>query len=60
MSELRSNALLHARSDFVVRLLVRPPEDGRSLVRIEVHDRSSRVPTVHNFTVASTSGSGCI
>lgn len=58
VSELTSNALLHARSDFVVRLVVRPPEDGRTVVRIEVGDGSSRLPTVHNFTIASTSGRG--
>lgn len=58
VSELTANALLHARSEFVVRLVVRPPVEGRSALRIEVADRSSRLPSVHNFTIASTSGRG--
>lgn len=58
VSELAANVLLHARSDFVVRLIVAQPEDGPPVVRIEVDDRSSHVPTIHNFTVFSTSGRG--
>lgn len=58
VSELTSNALLHARSEFVVRLVVRPPQEGRPVLRIEVGDGSSDLPTVHNFTIASTSGRG--
>lgn len=58
VSELTANALLHARSHFVVRLVVPSLADKRSVVRIEVDDGSSRLPSVHNFTVTSTSGRG--
>lgn len=58
VSELAANVLLHARSDFVVRLIVAQPEDGRPVLRIEVDDRSTHVPTIHNFTLVSTSGRG--
>jgi DNA-binding NarL/FixJ family response regulator len=39
VSELASNAVFHAKSDFEVRLDV-----GRSAIRVEVHDRGNGVP----------------
>ena len=53
VSELATNAVLHARTPFEVRLRV-----GAGAVRIEVRDGSSRRPTVRNFSDAATSGRG--
>lgn len=53
VSELATNAVLHARTPFEVRLRV-----GAGAVRIEVRDGSRRRPTVRNFSDAATSGRG--
>ena len=53
VSELVTNAVLHARTPFEVRLRV-----GADTVRIEVRDGSSRRPTVRNFSDGATSGRG--
>ncbi|HVM06273.1 MAG TPA: ATP-binding protein [Acidimicrobiales bacterium] len=53
VSELATNAVLHARTPFEVRLRV-----GAGAVRIEVRDGSTRRPTVRNFSDAASSGRG--
>ena len=53
VSELATNAVLHARTPFEVRVEV---QDG--LVRIEVHDQTDRPPTRRYFSDEATSGRG--
>ncbi len=53
VSELTTNAILHARTPFEVRV-----EMLDETVRIEVHDGSTRSPAVRHFTAESTSGRG--
>lgn len=53
VSELVTNAVLHARTPIEVRLTVRP-----GLVRIEVHDGTARRPTRRYFSDEATSGRG--
>ena len=53
VSELVTNAVLHARTPIEVRLTVRP-----DLVRIEVHDGTSRRPPRRYFSDEATSGRG--
>lgn len=52
-SELATNALLHARSDFAVGLVV-----SRQAVRVEVRDRSAAMPAPRAFSTTSTTGRG--
>ncbi len=53
VSELATNAVLHARTPFEVRVHVL---DG--YVRIEVHDRTGRRPVRRYFSDQATSGRG--
>lgn len=53
VSELVTNAVLHARTPIEVRLTVRA-----DLVRIEVHDGAARRPTRRYFSDEATSGRG--
>jgi anti-sigma regulatory factor (Ser/Thr protein kinase) len=53
VSELATNAVLHARSDFEVTVLAHP---GR--VRVEVLDRNSRLPSVASVPADAYSGRG--
>ena len=53
VSELATNAVLHARTPFEVRLQV-----GSDTVRIEVHDGNGRRPVPRNFSDSATSGRG--
>lgn len=53
VSELVTNAVLHARTPFEVRMRVDP-----FVVRIEVHDGTGRKPTMRYFSDHATSGRG--
>ena len=53
VSELASNAVLHARTPF--ELVVE--DDGRRL-RVEVHDDSSALPTLKDYVAESITGRG--
>lgn len=53
VSELATNAVLHARTPFEVRVVV-----GDGFVRIEVHDRTGRTPSRRYFSDEATSGRG--
>ena len=53
VSELASNAVLHARTPF--ELVVE--DDGRRL-RVEVHDDSSALPTLKDYVAESVTGRG--
>jgi anti-sigma regulatory factor (Ser/Thr protein kinase) len=53
VSELATNAVLHARSDFMVRV-----EAGHGRVRVEVFDRNSRLPTFAVVPPDAYSGRG--
>ena len=53
VSELATNAVLHARTPFVVRLRVR-----RTVLRIEVQDGSRAAPVMRHFSNQATSGRG--
>ena len=53
VSELATNAVLHARTAFEVRLRL-----GADTVRIEVHDGDRRRPVRRNFSDAAASGRG--
>jgi len=53
VSELVTNAVLHARSDVVLRV-----EDLGSSARVEVGDSSPLRPRLHNFSVESATGRG--
>lgn len=55
VSELATNVVLHARTDFEVRVSI-----TGGVVRIEVHDRSARPPIVRNFTAEASSGRGML
>jgi anti-sigma regulatory factor (Ser/Thr protein kinase) len=54
VSELATNAVMHARTDFLVRVAVRR---NRS-VRVEVEDENERSPTIANVPIEATSGRG--
>lgn len=53
VSELVTNAILHARSTVVVNVASSPGE-----ARIEVHDESGHVPRQHAFSATSATGRG--
>jgi anti-sigma regulatory factor (Ser/Thr protein kinase) len=53
ISELATNAVLHARTDFVVSVDI----DERS-VRVEVHDANERPPVIGHTPAEATSGRG--
>lgn len=53
VSELATNAVLHARTPFEVRVRVQP-----HVIRIEVHDETGRKPTRRYFSDEATSGRG--
>lgn len=53
ISELATNAVLHARTDFVVSLSI----EERS-VRVEVQDANERPPVIGHTPAESTSGRG--
>jgi anti-sigma regulatory factor (Ser/Thr protein kinase) len=55
VSELASNAVLHARTRFTVRVLTSP-----AAVRIEVSDESSEMPVVQEPSVDSIGGRGLV
>lgn len=52
-NELSTNAVMHARTEFTVRLVV-----GPDLVRVEVTDENSRVPQPCLAPMDATSGRG--
>jgi anti-sigma regulatory factor (Ser/Thr protein kinase) len=54
VSELTTNAVLHARSEFTVRLLL----DGAGDLRLEVLDGSQRAPRPRSYSNGSTTGRG--
>lgn len=53
VSELVSNALLHAGTELDV--VLRRPDGG---IRVEVHDRSRRMPARKHYSITSTTGRG--
>ena len=53
VSELATNAVLHARTTFIVRLRM-----GDGMLRIEVEDRAAGRPAMRNFSNQATSGRG--
>ena len=53
VSELATNAVLHARTPFEVRVRVE-----RAVIRIEVHDQTVRKPAPRLFSDEATSGRG--
>ena len=53
VSELATNAVLHARTPYEVRM-----ELGQDVVRIEVHDGVGRPPVRRYFSDEATSGRG--
>lgn len=55
VSELVTNAVLHANTDITVRVL--PVAAG---VRVEVHDVSSRVPVTRQFGLEAATGRGLL
>lgn len=59
-SELVTNAILHARTAFTLKVEAResPPPTGTSSVRIEVYDQNPRLPTVSPMSTEATSGRG--
>lgn len=56
VSELATNAVLHARSDFLVT--VEAEQDGPGRVRVEVSDRNSRLPSFAAVKPDAYSGRG--
>ncbi|MGZ6827885.1 MAG: ATP-binding protein [Mycobacteriales bacterium] len=54
VSELATNAVLHARSGFTVRLEL----DAQSTLRVEVLDASAALPAPRSFSVGATTGRG--
>ena len=56
VSELATNAVLHARSDFLITVEV--GEDGPGGVRVEVSDRNSRLPSFAAVKPDAYSGRG--
>lgn len=55
VSELATNAVLHARSDFAIRVRA-----GDDRVRVEVSDGNSRLPTVVSVPADAYSGRGLL
>lgn len=55
VSELATNAVLHARTDYVVRLVVDSEGDR---VRVEVEDANERPPSIAHTPPEATSGRG--
>lgn len=53
VSELVTNAVLHARTPFEVRMMLTP-----GVIRIEVHDGTERKPVRRYFSDQATSGRG--
>ena len=53
VSELASNAILHARTDFTVRV-----HDRTDVLRIEVSDGSAELPTKRDFGPDAITGRG--
>jgi anti-sigma regulatory factor (Ser/Thr protein kinase) len=53
VTELATNAVVHAQSDFTVALLSRPGD-----VRISVRDTSDALPVLGDLAVAALSGRG--
>ncbi|HVM08988.1 MAG TPA: ATP-binding protein [Acidimicrobiales bacterium] len=53
VSELATNAVLHARTDFAVRIWIE-----RDHVRVEVQDANERPPMIGHTPAESTSGRG--
>lgn len=53
VAELATNAVIHARTPFVVRIILR-----RASLRIEVIDEDIHLPTVRHFSRTATSGRG--
>jgi anti-sigma regulatory factor (Ser/Thr protein kinase) len=53
LSELATNAVMHARTEFTVVL-----RDVEELLRIEVHDRDPRLPHQRHYGVTATTGRG--
>jgi anti-sigma regulatory factor (Ser/Thr protein kinase) len=53
VSELVTNAVLHARSDVVLTV-----DDQGAIARVEVSDSSPLPPRLHNFAVESATGRG--
>jgi two-component sensor histidine kinase len=56
VSELATNAVMHARTDFIVRVEVRGA--GRHHVRVEVEDENEREPAIASVPLEATSGRG--
>jgi anti-sigma regulatory factor (Ser/Thr protein kinase) len=52
VSELATNAVLHARTPFVVEISADP------VLRIEVHDLDPRMPQLRDYGIESASGRG--
>ena len=55
VSELATNAVLHARTDFTVRVVV---DDGVHRARVEVEDGNERPPSIAHTPAEATSGRG--
>ena len=55
VSELATNAVLHARTDYVVRVGI---DDDAERVRIEVEDANERPPSIVHTPPEATSGRG--
>jgi two-component sensor histidine kinase len=53
VTELVTNAILHARTDFQVRIEIAPP-----LVRLTVTDGSARLPVVRHYAAEDVTGRG--
>ena len=53
MSELVTNAVLHARTEIEVRLML-----DADVLRVEVGDNDPRLPTVRRYSVLSGTGRG--
>jgi anti-sigma regulatory factor (Ser/Thr protein kinase) len=53
VSEVVTNAVLHARSDIVLAV-----DDHGEVARVEVHDSSPVPPRLHKFAVESATGRG--
>ena len=59
VSELATNAVLHARTDFAVRLYLFR-SDGLLVVRVEVEDANERPPMIAPTPAEATSGRGLL
>lgn len=57
VSELVTNVVLHARTDLVVRLGLRSTATA-TLLRVGVHDRSSRPPRAMRYSDLAATGRG--